>query len=633
MRFQVLGNFEVLAGDRVRTPSAPKLRKTLALLILRHNEVVSTKELIDELWGMRPPSKAVRAVHTYIYELRRALEEPPASANPCLLLTRPNGYLVQLPRGAVDLNSFRALVKDGSEALSAGNPARAGRLLARSLSLWRGSALANVDCGELLEPHAAELEESRMRALELRIEADFQLGRHQQLTAELKALAAAMPLHEGVYAKLILALYRSNRRGEALKVFQDLRRHLISELGLEPGPELQRLQQAVLAADSTLDPPSAPQTPRTRAPSRWVVVGPPAQLPRDSVDFVGRESVVGELTRSLRRGTSDTAMPLVSLIGMPGVGKTATAVHLAHTVRRDYPDGQLFLSLRGTRAVPLSAMDGTEQILRGIGVPSEELPGTLAGRIAMFRTWSSGRRVLLVLDDADSVAQVDPLLPGGTDCAVLITGRSRLYGLPGARSVRLGPLAVRDGVELLRRHVGVERIAAEPDAAQGLVRFVEGLPLAVNFLGERLAALPTAKISSVLEGIQSAKGVCGLSELAAVGLDLYGRFEASFSRLDEETRTMALRLALMPRHRFNSPEAARTLGVDGAVAELLLMRLADASLLEAVGPDGASPHQRTYWFPDLVREYATERGSERGLAELPPVDPARKERFREESRS
>lgn len=632
MRFQVLGNFEVLAGDQVRTPSAPKLRKTLALLILRHNQVVSTKELIDELWGMRPPSKAVRAVHTYIYELRRALEEPELGPTPCRLLTRPNGYLVQLPDNAVDLNAFRALVKDGSEALSAGNPARAGRMLARSLSLWRGSALANVDCGELLEPHAAELEESRMRALELRIEADFQLGRHQQLTAELKALAAAMPLHEGVYAKLILALYRSNRRGEALKVFQDLRRHLIRELGLEPGPELQRLQQAVLAADSTLDPPSTPEV-RTSAPARWVAVGPPAQLPRDNVDFIGREAVVGELAGTLRRGgANDTAMPLVSLIGMPGVGKTATAVHLAHTVRRDYPDGQLFLSLRGTRAVPLSAMDGTEQILRGIAVPSEELPTTLAGRIAMFRTWSSGRRVLLVLDDADSMAQVDPLLPGGTGCAVLITGRTRLYGLPGARSVRLGPLAVRDGVDLLARHVGRERIAAEPDAAQGLVRFMEGLPLAVNFLGERLAALPDAKVSAVLEGIESARGVCGLSELAAVGLDLYGRFEASFSRLDEETRTMALRLALMPRRRFDVARAARTLGVDSAVAELLLMRLSDASLLEAAGPDGASPDQLTYWFPELVREYATERGSDRALASLPRVGSGCEDRYREESR-
>ncbi|MEV0318205.1 BTAD domain-containing putative transcriptional regulator [Streptomyces sp. NPDC050658] len=631
MRFQVLGNFEVLAGDHIRTPSAPKLRKTLALLILRHNQVVSTKELIDELWGMRPPSKAVRAVHTYIYELRRALEEPQGLTSPCHLLTRPNGYLVQLPCGAVDLNSFRTLVKDGSEALSAGNPARAGRLLARSLSLWRGTALANVDCGELLEPHAAELEESRMRALELRIEADFQLGRHQQLTAELKALAAAMPLHEGVYAKLILALYRSNRRGEALKVFQDLRRHLIRELGLEPGPELQRLQQAVLAADSTLDPPAAPE-PRGPAPARWTAVGPPAQLPRDSVDFVGREKVVEELAGELRRGSGDTAMPLVSLIGMPGVGKTATAVHLAHSVRREYPDGQLFLSLRGTRAVPLTAMDGTEQILRGIGVPTDELPTTLAGRISMFRTWSSGRRVLLVLDDADSVAQVDPLLPGGTGCAVLITGRSRLYGLPGARSVRLGPLALRAGVELLARHVGPERIAAEPEAAQGLVRFVEGLPLAVNFLGERLAALPTLQVATVLEGIESAKGVCGLSELAAVGLDLYGRFEASFSRLDEETRTMALRLALMPRRRFDVGQAARTLGVGSAVAELLLMRLADASLLDAAGPDGAAADQRTYWFPELVREYATERGSERALRALPPVDSGAEGRFREESR-
>ncbi|MGO4759757.1 BTAD domain-containing putative transcriptional regulator, partial [Streptomyces sp. 2MCAF27] len=180
MRFQVLGNFEVLDGSRVRTPSAPKLRRTLALLILRHNQVVPTKALIDELWGSSPPDKALRAVHTYVYELRRSLARPGCGGE-LLLRTRPGGYTVRVPESAIDLNSFRVLVEEGGEMLAAGDPGHARGVLNRALGMWQGSALANVDCGELLEAHAAELEERRLRALEMRVEADFQLGRHHEL--------------------------------------------------------------------------------------------------------------------------------------------------------------------------------------------------------------------------------------------------------------------------------------------------------------------------------------------------------------------------------------------------------------------------------------------------------------------
>ncbi|MGY0064793.1 BTAD domain-containing putative transcriptional regulator [Streptomyces sp. LZ34] len=603
MRFQVLGNFEVLSDTRARTPSAPKLRRALALLILRHNEVVPTKALIDELWGSRPPDKAIRAVHTYIYELRRSLARP-GGGGELFLQTRPSGYTVRVPESAIDLNSFRVLVKEGREALAAGDPGHAREVLNRALGLWQGSALGNVDCGELLEAHATELEESRLRALEMRIEADFQLSRHHELTGELKALAAARPLHEGIHAKLMLALYRSGRRGEALKVFHDLRRHLVDELGLEPGPELQRLQCSMLAGDPSLDPPAAvpPPPPRRAQPP-----APPAQLPRDTVDFTGRQTVLDEVGGLLAAHGDGTGLPVVALVGMPGVGKTATAIHLAHSVRARYPDGQLYVPLGGSQpaASKVSAAEGMEHILRGIGVAPRDIPPTLGGRMALFRTWSSDRRVLLVLDDADSPQQVEPLLPGGTGCAVLITGRSLLYGLRGARTVALGCLSTAEGGQLLTRLIGRERTDAEPEAVADVVRLADGLPLAITFLGERLMALRPVSISCVLAKIRSAKGQHRLSELSALGLDLYDRLDSCFRKLDEDAQEAFLRLALMPRRLFTAGQGARALGTDTTTVDVVLMRLVDASLVEVAGERAAG--RRHYRYRELVREYALER--------------------------
>ncbi|MDT0548472.1 MULTISPECIES: BTAD domain-containing putative transcriptional regulator [Streptomyces] len=598
MRFQVLGNFEVLADARVLTPTAPKLRRALALLILRHNEVVPTKALIDELWGSSPPDKALRAVHTYIYELRRGLARPDDGGQP-FLQTRPSGYVVRVPESAIDLTSFRVLVEEGREARAAGDPGQARVLLNRALGLWQGSALANVDRGPLLEAHATELEESRLRALEMRIDADFQLGRHHELTGELKVLAASGPLHEGIHAKLMLALYRSGRRGEALKVFHDLRRQLIDELGLEPGPEIQRLQRSMLVGDPSLDPPPAPLRPPRRA------YPPPAQLPRDTVDFTGRQAELDEAGHLLAAHGDGTGLPVVSLVGMAGVGKTATAIHLAHAVRSRYPDGQLYVPLGGSQPVPATAAEGMEHILRAIGVAPRDIPATPTGRTALFRTWSSDRRVLLVLDDADSPQQVEPLLPGGTGCAVLITSRSLLYGLRGARTVALGCLSTAEGERLLTRLIGRERTDAEPQAVAEVVRVVDGLPLAITFLGERLTAMRSVSVAHVLAKIRSAKGQHRLSEFSALGLDLYDRLDSCFRKLDGDAQAAFLRLAVIPRPLFTAGEGARALGTDTTTADVVLMRLVDTSLVEVAGERAAG--RRQYRFRELVRAYALER--------------------------
>src|SRR5262249_6422316 len=273
VKVRVLGSFEVVADGRCATPTAPKLRQTLALLVLEHNKIVPTHALIDELWGEAPPRQATRTVHTYIYEIRRGLRAF-ADADRTLV-THPNGYMAAIRPEDLDVTTFESAVRDASGALAGHEPDRARQLLGDALALWRERPLSNVRCGRILDAFVARLDESWLRAVELRIDADFQLNRHHDLVGELKALSAANRFHEGVHEKLMLALYRCGRRNEALEVYRRLHHRLAEELGLSPGSQVQRLQQLMLFADPVLDPPGVPRRSSVAAPPP----APPPQLP------------------------------------------------------------------------------------------------------------------------------------------------------------------------------------------------------------------------------------------------------------------------------------------------------------------------------------------------------------------
>jgi DNA-binding SARP family transcriptional activator len=385
MEFRVLGSLEVVHGTREITPSAAKVRGVLAMLVLRHNQIVSTREFIDELWGERPPPSAHSTLQTYIYKLRKTLgadgREP--------LLTKPYGYLLQVDPATVDLHAFEREVAEGREALERGDAASASAVLTRALARWRGPALANLSPGELLSAHITRLEEGRLRALDLRLEADLRLGRHRELISELKELIVTHPLNEEFYAKLMTALHASGRRVEALEVFQHLRRMLVDQLGLEPSPELSRLQQRLLAADADRDPdrPAEPAIRLAPEPGDGEQTGdrtgdrsgdqaadqavPPAQLPPDIADFVGREHAREWLANVLGRpARSATAVRVVCITGMPGVGKTALAVHAAHRARQNYPSGQLFARLTAPDGAPVDPGEVLAGFLRAAGVPA-----------------------------------------------------------------------------------------------------------------------------------------------------------------------------------------------------------------------------------------------------------------------
>ncbi|MGH3646439.1 MAG: BTAD domain-containing putative transcriptional regulator, partial [Micromonosporaceae bacterium] len=425
MRYGVLGPLTVVDGSRECAPSAPRLRTALALLLVRPNEPVSADDLMEELWGERRPRSALNSLQVFVTRMRAALApELGPHAPGQVLVTSAAGYLLRVEPDDVDMHQFERLADHGETALAAGDAVTAADTLRTALGLWRGEPFADVPTGTVLQTHALRIEERRTRVVEQRVEADLRLGRHSEVIAELDALATTHPLREGLQAQLMLALHRSGRRAEALEAYQRLRRRLIDDLGVEPAPDVQRLHQAILAGDPSLEAPTGSGA-VTRGGGPASVS---AHLPPDVADFTGRKDDIKlvEAPLAAERGRDCTAVPVIVVAGEAGVGKTALAVHCAHRLRSYYPDGQLFLNLRGTGAEPMDAAYALGRLLRGLGVDGSAIPETAEERSELFRSRTADPRLLLVLDNAGGEAHVRPLLPGGRGCGVVVTSRSRL---------------------------------------------------------------------------------------------------------------------------------------------------------------------------------------------------------------
>jgi DNA-binding SARP family transcriptional activator len=351
IEFRVLGPLEVWCDGQRVPVSAAKQRTLLAILLLHAGRVVAAEELIDQLWGERPPATARKTLHNYVRRLRTTLAEgAEALAVPPMLLTEPSGYLLQLGDAELDLHRFEQLREQAQQATSAGDLERAAAILRQALGLWRGPALADIAAETLLRTEAGRLEERRLAALEARIQAELDLGRHAELVGELEALADQHPLRESFCGQLMLTLYRCGRQVDALGAYRAARRLLIEEFAVEPGPELQRLERAILVADPSLAVPArpAPSVPVAQAPDRAI----PAQLPADVAAFTGRTPQLQELDRLLEPGAETTAVVISAIAGTAGVGKTALAVHWGHQARQRFPDGQLYVNLRGYAPTP-----------------------------------------------------------------------------------------------------------------------------------------------------------------------------------------------------------------------------------------------------------------------------------------
>jgi DNA-binding SARP family transcriptional activator len=605
--FRILGPLTVVHEGRDLTPTAPKIRQVLAFLLMRRNQLVQVTELIDELWGENPPNSAMTTLQTYIYKLRKDIIDQSSLGR---VRTKPSGYLLEVDDRQIDACDFERLAADGRHALENDDPQTASKLLTEALALWHGQVLVGVTAGDILSAYVTRLDEERLRALELRIEADLRLGHHQELVSELKMMTFTHPLHERFHANLMTALHRSGRRYEALDVYRRLRMLLINELGLEPSTSVQRLHQSLLAADASepgaAEPIELPMADPVQVMPYLPATAVPAQLSPDSSDFTGRHKMLSRLRRTIIADDQRTTAQVVAISGMPGVGKTTLALRAAHLERAHFPDGQLFADLRGSTGRPAAAKDVLAGFLRAVGlqdhgaVPSGQEE---AERAKLFRTWTNDRRYLIVLDDADSAAQVMPLLPSSPGSAVIVTSSWRLHSLSGAHMIGLDVMNLDEGLELLGRIIGPERVAAERQSAETVVDATGRLPLAIRSVGARLAANPAWSLSRLAEEIRS--GPVPLDEFRFAEYDVRARYDSSYSQLDAGERSTLRLLSLLPAHEFSADTVAGLVGNAADVVEDQFSRLVGCHLLE-VASDAMSDRPR-YRLHKLSRLYARER--------------------------
>jgi DNA-binding SARP family transcriptional activator len=600
MEFRILGPVEVWDGAQRLDLGGSKPRALLAVLLLHANQVVSTDHLVDQLWGEASPSTARNLVQVYVSRLRQALHRSrDGSAAAPVLMTRPSGYLLRVQSGELDLDCFEGLTADARRATTDGDLEGAAGRWRAALALWRGPALAGAASEVLRRTAVPRLEEARLVALEERLEVDLGLGRHVELVGELEALVATHPDRERLRGQLMLGLYRSGRQGEALAVYRNTRQVLVEELGLEPSPALQELERAILRGD----PAIAPALP-VGAEARHQPASPPGpcQLPPDIDDFTGRQAAVAQV-QELLEGERATAIVISAIAGKAGVGKTALAVRVAHRLRPRFADGQLYVNLRGVEAQALDPADVLAGFLRALGVEGAVIPDGLEERVRLYRSRLADRRVLVVLDNAASETQVRPLLPGSQGCAVLVTSRARLGGLEAAHALTLDVLDPDQAVVLLAKLAGPGRVAAEPEAAQQIVRLCGWLPLAVRIAGARLAGRPQWQLALLAERLVDEHRRLG--ELVTGDLEVRASVALSYQGRGEQERRLFRLLGLLAAPSFPAWVAATLLDLGLAEAEGLLERLVDAQLVEAAGQDQAG--QLRYRLHDLLRVYARER--------------------------
>lgn len=599
MRFALLGTLEAEIEGKHLDLGSNRQRVVLAMLLLNAGRVVPFSRLVDALWDSEPPATATGQVQTCVSALRRQLRDRGAGG---LVSTSSLGYCIDVPEGSLDIANFERLAERGRTAAAEHRTEDAARDLRAALALWRGPAAADVQSG-LVQAAATRLNEEYLGLLEECIQLELELGRHHALVGELSELVKEHPLREVLRAQHMVALYRSARQVEALESFQEARQTLTRELGLEPGERLCALQRAILTKDSALDLSRDAESLLSAGGTDSEAV--PYQLPAAIADFTGRERLFNRLIGLLSapdRPDEPRYLPVVSLNGKGGVGKTALALHVAHAVRHLYPDGQLFLQLHGADGQPTSPMNLMASVLRSLSLPTIALPEDQAERTAVYRSRLGGRRVLIILDDAYSVGQIMALIPGCPSCAMIVTSRNPLSGLAGARHFEVDDLDDASSVELLGRVIGPERMQAEPTAALELVRLCGCLPLAVRIVAAKLAAKHHWTISHMIQRMTDEAR--RLDELALSGVGIRATLATSYSSLSEPARRLFQRLSLLGTTDFAPWVSAPLLDMNMEAANDLLEELIEARLVEVRLGEGRSSR---FQLHDLVRIYARER--------------------------
>ncbi|MFF3848210.1 BTAD domain-containing putative transcriptional regulator [Streptomyces sp. NPDC002328] len=646
VRFAVLGPVRVWRGETELDPGGPQERAFLALLLVRAGEPVGLDEIVDALWGTSPPRSAVNVIRRHAGSLRRLLEPGLAvRAEGRWLVRAAGGYRLVTDGdvgegglgvggdggdggggadgdgGCLDLLRFRALCEAGRRAAGE-SPARAVRRFVEALALWRGPAAAGIPEQAREHPAFGAVDRERLTAARAAADAALRAGTPDAVLPELRRTATAHPLDEPVQTALIHTLTAAGRRPEALNTYDAVRLRLSEELGIDPGPELREAGEAASngalggaapvpvaapapATVSTSGTGTAPDHGTAAAPAAVAGMPVPAQLPLDIPVFSGRRSEV-ERVLALSGGAVAAGRTVVisAIGGMAGVGKTTLAVHWAHRVADRFPDGQLYVNLRGfdPSGAVMEAGEAVRGFLGALGVPPERVPHGEDAQAALYRSVLAGRRVLVVLDNARDSDHVRPLLPGSPGCLTIVTSRDELSGLVaghGAHALSLRPFDAGQARAFLVRRLGAERVEAEPGAADEIGELCAGLPLALACVAARAAAHPHFPLAAVAAELREAHGSLDAFARSDASVDVGTVFSWSTQAVSPAAERLFRLLALHPGPDFSLPAAAALACLPPRRVRPLLGELTGLHLISEHSP-------ARYAFHDLLRAHAAE---------------------------
>ncbi|GAA0906040.1 AfsR/SARP family transcriptional regulator [Virgisporangium aurantiacum] len=595
VEIRLLGEVEVNFDDRLIDIGHARQWCVLAVLLIDANHPVSVDQLIERAWGSQRPQRVRNALYTYLSRLRQAL----ASAS-VEIVRRPTGYVLTVDPLAVDLHRFRHLI---TQARASDNDTDALALFEQALKLWRGQAFATLDT-PWLDTVRIDLEGQRLDAQLDRADLALRHGDHGLVLADLSAAAVRYPLDERLAGQLMLAHYRCGRQALALNLYEQIRIHLADELGADPSPPLQQLYQQILKADAALATPTPVVTIANPGLAGRSV---PRQLPAPPRSFTGRARELAYLNALLAQGDGlpPATVAISAVAGTAGVGKTALAVHWAHQVRHRFPDGQLYVNLRGFD--PAGAVMAPAEAVRGfldaLNVPPQRIPAGLDAQAGLYRSLLADKRVLVVLDNARDAGQVRPLLPGTPSAAVIVTSRNRLAGLiaaDGAHPLALDLLSTTEARDLLTHRLGPGRVTAEPDAVNEIIVSCAWLPLALTIVAGRAATNPRFRLQSLAIELRHARDRLNVLADTDPAIDVRAVFSWSYHTLSEGAARLFRLLGMHPGPDISAAAAASLTGLPPPQIQPLLAELTHAHLVNEHQPG-------RYNFHDLLRAYAAEQ--------------------------
>jgi DNA-binding SARP family transcriptional activator/tetratricopeptide (TPR) repeat protein len=648
LRVGVLGPVTAWYGDQELPVGQPRQQAVLGILAMRANRVISRGELVDAVWGQDPPASAEGGIYTYVAGLRRIIEPNRSLRGPGrILVSSGAGYVLHLVPGQPDAVAFEQDVARARQLRKNGDASGAVAALDSALALWRGIAFAGVP-GPFAETERVRLGELRSAASEERADVLLSLGRHEEVVPDLTAMVADHPLRERMRGLLMVALYRCGRHAEALRVFQDGRRVLAEELGIDPGGDLSRIHQQVLTMDPALAAPDGPAIVTLagdlgesgspldeghRRPRPETSITPvPAQLPLDAPGFAGRQEELSMLQAMLppkspgavetapggsgpdgagsgilgpNEAGSEQTVPIVVISGTAGTGKTALAVRFGRQVARRFPGGQLFVNLRGLDPAtpPVEPSEALRFFLDALGVPPHRIPADIDGRSALFRSLLDSRRMLIVLDNARNVAQVRPLLPGSPGSLVVVTSRNEMTGLvaaEGALPLTVDVLDDAEAHEMLTRRLGRDRVAAEPGAADEIIESCARLPLALGIAVGRAASRPKRPLTELAAELRDARGRLDALEAGDAVTNVRAVLSWSYDQLSEPAARMFRLLGVHPGPDISLSAAASLAGMARSEAGTALRELTRTHMVAEYLP-------ARFTFHDLLRAYAADQ--------------------------